>query len=47
LGAATGPLDGRAFTGEVGARAGEKAGSSAAVQHRATMGGFIPCCLWF
>jgi hypothetical protein len=26
---------------------GEKAGSSAAVQHRATMSGFIPCCLWF
>jgi hypothetical protein len=45
LGAATGPLDGRAFTGEVGARAGEKAGSSA-VKHRATMS-FIPCCLWF
>jgi hypothetical protein len=34
MGAATGPLDGRAFTGEVGARAGEGAGNSAASLHR-------------
>jgi hypothetical protein len=40
LGAATEPLDGRALTHGVDARAGEGAGSSAAFLHRATMGGF-------
>jgi hypothetical protein len=43
MGAATEPLDGRAFTVGVDARAGEGAGSSAAILHRATKGG-IP--LW-
>jgi hypothetical protein len=47
LGATTGPLDGRALTHGVDARAGEGAGSSAAALHRATMGGFIPCGLRF
>jgi hypothetical protein len=35
LGATTGPLDGRALTHGVDARAGEGAGSSAAFLHRA------------
>jgi hypothetical protein len=39
LGATTGPLDGRALTHGVDARAGEGAGSSAAALHRATMSG--------
>jgi hypothetical protein len=43
MGAATEPLDGRAFTVGMDARAGEGAGSSAAILHRATKGG-IP--LW-
>jgi hypothetical protein len=34
MGAATGPLDGRAFTVVVDARAGEGAGSSAAFLHQ-------------
>jgi hypothetical protein len=38
VGAATRPLDGRAFTVVVDARAGEGAGSSAATLHRSTMG---------
>jgi hypothetical protein len=41
LGATTGPLDGRALTHGVDARAGEGAGSSATFLHRATMGGFL------
>jgi hypothetical protein len=43
MGAATEPLDGRAFTVGMDARASKGAGSSAAIVHRATMGG-IP--LW-
>jgi hypothetical protein len=38
VGAATRPLDGRALTHGVDARAGEGAGSSAATLHRSTMG---------
>jgi hypothetical protein len=38
LGATTGPLDGRALTHGVDARAGEGAGSSTAALHRATVG---------
>jgi hypothetical protein len=38
-GATTGPLDGGTLTVGVDARAGEGAGSSAAILHRATMGG--------
>jgi hypothetical protein len=39
MGAATEPLDDRAFTMVVDARVGEGAGSSAATLDRATMGG--------
>jgi hypothetical protein len=42
-GAITGPLDGGALTVGVDAHAGEGAGSSATILHRATMGG-VP--LW-
>jgi hypothetical protein len=41
VGAATRPLDSRAFTVVVDARAGEGAGSSAATLHRSTMGIFV------
>jgi hypothetical protein len=40
MGATTEPLDGRAFTMVVDARAGEGGGSSAATLHRITMDGF-------
>jgi hypothetical protein len=40
VGAATRPLDGRAFTVVVDARAGEGAGSSTATLHRVTMDWF-------
>jgi hypothetical protein len=47
LGATTEPLDGRALTHGVDARAGEGADSSTAFLHRATMGGILSVACGF